>query len=191
MKNTVINNFSYLLLVFSFSIFSLFAKPSQSVSSLYSINVKTIDGEEINLSAYKGKVMLIVNVASKCGYTKQYKELEALYRKYRDKGLVVLGFPCNQFGGQEPGTNEEIKKFCTSNFSVSFPMFEKIEVNGENTHPLYKLLKDEKPGFIGTKSIKWNFTKFLVDKKGNVIDRFASQTNPESLTYDIEKLLKQ
>ncbi len=159
-------------------------------NSIYNINVKTIDGEEKDLSEYKGKVLLIVNVASKCGFTKQYKELESVYEKYKDKGFVILGFPCNQFAGQEPGTNSEIKEFCRSNFGVSFPMFDKIEVNGDNTHPLYKLLKDEKAGFIGTKSIKWNFTKFLVDKNGNVVDRFAPQTTPESLSKDIEKLLK-
>ena len=190
MKTLVFKLIYLFLITFCLTVLSLSSKSEQSENPLFTIKVTTIDGEETTLADYKGKVILIVNVASKCGYTKQYKELEAIYRKYKDKGFVVLGFPCNQFGSQEPGTNQEIKQFCTSNFSVTFPMFEKIDVNGENTHPLYKFLKDEKPGFIGTKSIKWNFTKFLVDKKGNVVDRFASPTTPESLTQDIEKLLK-
>lgn len=159
-------------------------------NSIYGISAKTIDGETKSIAEYKGKVMLIVNVASKCGFTKQYKELEAVYRKFKDKGFVILGFPCNQFGSQEPGTNQEIKEFCNSTYNVTFPLFDKIEVNGDNTHPLYKFLKDEKPGFIGTKSIKWNFTKFLVDRNGKVVDRFAPQTSPDSIADDIQKLLK-
>ena len=142
------------------------------------------------LLEHKGKVMLIVNVASKCGFTYQYEGLEALYKKYKDQGLVILGFPCNQFSDQEPGTNEQIKSFCSLTFGVSFPMFEKIDVNGENTHPLYAYLKKEQTGILGSEGIKWNFTKFLVDKNGAVVDRFASATKPEDIEKDILGLLK-
>ena len=157
---------------------------------IYDFKVKNITGQEVSMSEYKGKVILIVNVASKCGFTPQYKGLEELYQKYKDKGFLILGFPCNQFGSQEPGTNAEIKEFCSSNYNVTFPLFDKIEVNGDNVHPLYKYLKSQAKGMLGTESIKWNFTKFLVDKNGKVIDRFASMTKPESLHEDIEKLLK-
>ena len=163
---------------------------SQMNKSIYDFKVKTIEGKEISLNQYKDKVLLIVNVASYCGYTKQYKGLQELYAKYNDKGFEILGFPCNQFGEQEPGTNEEIKQFCSTNYSVTFPLFDKIEVNGDNAHPLYKYLKTAKPGFLNA-NIKWNFTKFLIDKNGNVVDRYWTKTTPDSLTTDIEKLLNQ
>lgn len=160
------------------------------MKTIYDFKVKTIEGKETTLEQYKGKVMLIVNVASKCGYTPQYDGLETLYTKYKDKGLVVLGFPCNQFGSQEPGSETEIQSFCRVNFGVTFPMFSKINVNGEETHPLYHYLKSEQPGILGTEAIKWNFTKFLVDKEGNVIERFGSSTRPSELEDKVEQLLK-
>jgi glutathione peroxidase len=160
------------------------------MKTIYDIKVKTINGEETTLEQYKGNVMLIVNVASKCGYTPQYDGLETLYKKYKDEGLVVLGFPCNQFGSQEPGSEAEIQNFCRVNFGVTFPMFSKINVNGEETHPLYQYLKSEQPGILGTEAIKWNFTKFLVDKEGNVVKRFGSSTKPKELEEKIEALLK-
>lgn len=154
----------------------------------YDYKVKNISGEDVSMSEYKGKVVLIVNTASKCGFTKQYEGLEELYEKYKDQGFVILGFPCNQFGAQEPGGNEEIKNFCTSTFSVSFPMMSKIDVNGDDADPLYKFLKKEKGGILGD-DIKWNFTKFLIDREGNVVDRFASQKTPRALEKEVEKLL--
>ncbi|WP_164967627.1 glutathione peroxidase [Arcobacter sp. CECT 8985] len=157
--------------------------------SIYDFNVKTIDGKTISMSEYKHKVLLIVNVASKCGFTSQYEGLEKLYEKYKDKGFVILGFPCNQFMNQEPGTNEEIKEFCSLTYQVKFPMFSKIDVNGDDTEPLYKYLKEQVSGVLGTELIKWNFTKFLVDKNGKVIERFSPSTTPESIEKDIEKLL--
>jgi len=160
-----------------------------TLQSIYDFKVKTIKGKETTLEPYKGKVMLIVNVASKCGYTPQYEGLEILYKKYKEKGLVILGFPCNQFSSQEPGSEAEIQNFCRVNFGVTFPMFAKINVNGDQTHPLYRYLKSQQPGFLGTESIKWNFTKFLVDKEGKVVDRFGSSTKPKSLENSIEKLL--
>lgn len=149
-----------------------------SAASLAEIPLKDIDGKDTTLKAYEGKVLLIVNVASKCGYTKQYDGLEALYQKYKGQGLVVLGFPCNQFGGQEPGTNEDIKEFCTSKFNVTFPLFDKLEVNGPGRHPLYTALAGEKAKFPG--DIKWNFNKFLVGRDGQVVQRFESKVTPES-----------
>ncbi len=160
-----------------------------TMQSIYDFKVKTIEGKETTLETYKGKVMLIVNVASKCGYAPQYEGLEALYEKYKEQGLVILGFPCNQFASQEPGSEAEIQNFCRVNFGVTFPMFAKINVNGEQTHPLYRYLKSQQPGFLGSESIKWNFTKFLVDEEGKVIDRFGSATKPRSLEEAIEKLL--
>ena len=157
--------------------------------SVYDFELKTIDGATTTLQPYKGKVILIVNVASKCGFTYQYEGLEKLYKTYKDRGLVVLGFPCNQFSNQEPGNEEEIKNFCSLTYDVTFPMFSKIDVNGEHAHPLYVYLKEKQSGFLGSESIKWNFTKFLVDKHGNVIDRFAPATNPESLEETIKGLL--
>ena len=156
---------------------------------IYGIHVTTIDGTDRELSAYAGKVLLIVNTASQCGFTPQYAGLEQLYRTYRERGLEILGFPCNQFGAQEPGTEAQIQEFCTLNFQVDFPLFAKIEVNGGGTHPLYRLLKSEAKGALGSESIKWNFTKFLVDRKGKVVDRFAPTTTPESLAGAIEELL--
>ena len=157
--------------------------------SIYDFEVKTIDGAKTTLQPYKGKVLLIVNVASKCGFTYQYEGLEKLYKTYKDKGLVVLGFPCNQFSNQEPGNEEEIKNFCSLTYDVTFPMFSKIDVNGENAHPLYVYLKKEQSGLLGSEGIKWNFTKFLVDKNGKVVDRFAPATTPESLEETIKELL--
>ena len=156
----------------------------------YDFKANTITGEEVSMSRYKGKVVLVVNVASECGFTPQYEGLEKLYEIYKAQGFEILAFPCNQFGGQEPGSGEEIQKFCSSKFSVTFPLFEKIEVNGENTHPLYVFLKTKATGFLGSESIKWNFTKFLIDKKGNVIERYGSITKPATIAKDIEKLLK-
>lgn len=164
---------------------SLFAGERMSI---YNIEVKDIDGKTFSLKKYENRVMLIVNVASKCGYTGQYEGLETLHEKYATRGLSILGFPCNQFLSQEPGTEEEIKNFCTSNFGVQFDMFSKIDVNGENTHPLYLYLKKEAGGFV-TDSIKWNFTKFLVDKDGKVVERYAPSVTPAEIEADIEKLL--
>jgi glutathione peroxidase len=155
---------------------------------LYDLSAKLNNGRSKNLSDYKGKVLLIVNTASKCGFTPQYEGLQSLYAKYNDRGLEVLGFPCDQFGHQEPGSDEEIKSFCQVNYGVDFPLFSKIEVNGDDAHPLYKFLKSEKGGLLGD-SIKWNFTKFLVDKKGNVVERFAPTTPPTAIEPQIEKLL--
>ena len=159
-----------------------------SATSLYDIPLKDIDGKDTSLKAYKGKVILIVNVASKCGLTPQYQALEALQEKYKDKGFSVLGFPCNQFGRQEPGDAKQIAEFCANKYEVTFPLFDKIEVNGANAHPLYNYLKSEKSGLLG-QSIKWNFTKFLLDRRGQVVARHAPTTRPESLRQDIEALL--
>ncbi|MDC1068969.1 glutathione peroxidase [Candidatus Kapabacteria bacterium] len=156
--------------------------------SIYDIKVTNIDGKELALDEYKGKTLLIVNVASECGFTPQYEGLQNIYEKYQDKEFVVLGFPCNQFGGQEPGSREEIKQFCSTKFSVDFPLFEKIDVNGDNAHQLYKYLKASKGGFPGD-AIKWNFTKFLVDKNGKVVGRYGSQKTPSSLESEIEQIL--
>jgi glutathione peroxidase len=157
--------------------------------NLYDLSAKTIDGVEQSLSAYRGQVLLAVNVASQCGFTPQYAGLEKLYEQYKDRGFRVLGFPCDQFGHQEPGDESEIKEFCSTKFNVSFPMFAKIRVNGNDTHPLYQYLKSERAGFLGTEAIKWNFTKFLIDREGNVVKRFAPTTTPEKLADDIEQLL--
>ncbi|ARB47544.1 glutathione peroxidase [Alloalcanivorax xenomutans] len=156
---------------------------------IYDYNAVTLDGEERSLADFKGKVLLIVNTASKCGFTPQYKGLQALYQRYKDRGLVVLGFPCNQFGHQEPGDEVEIGAFCEKNYGVDFPMFAKIDVNGSDAHPLYRYLKSEAPGLLGSEGIKWNFTKFLVDREGRVIRRYAPKDKPEALAADIEKQL--
>ncbi len=156
---------------------------------IYDTEVRTLEGVEQKLSLYAGKVLLIVNVASRCGYTPQYTGLEALFERYRPQGLVVLGFPCNQFGHQEPGEAAEIREFCSLNYQVSFPLFEKIDVNGAAAHPLYKLLKSARPGLLGSEAIKWNFTKFLVGRDGTVLKRFAPTDKPESLVPDIEAAL--
>jgi len=159
------------------------------MSDIYGIKVKSIKGEEAELESYRGKALLIVNTASKCGFTSQFKGLEGLYEKYNDQGLEVLGFPCNQFLKQDPGSESEISEFCTLNYGVTFPMFSKIEVNGENTHPLYQYLKSEAKGLLGSEKIKWNFTKFLVDKEGKVLKRYAPNLEPKEITADIEKIL--
>jgi glutathione peroxidase len=148
-----------------------------------------IAGAPVDLARYKGQVVLVVNTASACGFTKQYKGLEAVYQQFRDKGVTVLGFPCNQFGGQEPGSESEIGAFCEKNFGVTFPLFAKIEVNGDHAHPLFKHLKKAAPGLLGTERIKWNFTKFLIGKDGKVHKRYAPATRPEELVADIETLL--
>jgi glutathione peroxidase len=157
--------------------------------TVHDYSAKTIDGEDRTLSDYKGQVMVIVNTASKCGFTPQYKGLEDMFREFRGRGLVVLGFPCDQFGHQEPGDENEIKNFCLLNYDVSFPMFSKVDVNGDHAHPLYEHLKSEAPGLLGSRAIKWNFTKFLVDKSGKVVKRYGSMDKPESMIKDIEKLL--
>jgi len=159
------------------------------MTEITTIPVKAADGSTKDLSDHKGEVMLIVNVASRCGFTPQYEGLEALQRKYGDRGFTVLGFPCNQFGAQEPGDAAEIASFCKLTYDVSFPVYGKIDVNGEQPAPLYQHLKSEAPGLLGSKAIKWNFTKFLVDRSGKVVKRYAPQTKPEELTRDIEALL--
>ena len=158
-------------------------------NSVYDFDVKDIKGNSVSLSDYKGKALLIVNTASKCGFTPQYKGLEALYEKLKHQGFEVLGFPCNQFGKQEPGSDEEIAEFCDLTFKVSFPMFSKIDVNGEQAAPLYQFLKSEAPGVLGSKGIKWNFTKFLVNKEGQVVKRFAPKDKPESIESQVTEIL--
>ena len=159
------------------------------MASIYDFSAKTIDGAEQKLGAYRGKTVLIVNVASKCGFTPQYEGLEALYRKFKGQGLVVLGFPCDQFGHQEPGDEAEIRNFCSLNYDVTFPMFAKIDVNGAKTHPLYKYLKHEAKGLLGSEAIKWNFTKFLVDKDGTVVKRYAPADTPQGIEKEIAAAL--
>jgi glutathione peroxidase len=157
--------------------------------SVYDFSAPRLDGTVEKLDAYRGQVLLIVNTASACGFTPQYAGLEALYEKLHSAGLTVLGFPCNQFGAQEPGTEAQIGAFCQKNYGVTFPMFAKIDVNGDNAHPLYKYLKDAKPGLLGTEGIKWNFTKFLIDRSGEPVARFAPQTKPEELEAPVKTLL--
>ncbi|MFO1396324.1 MAG: glutathione peroxidase [Burkholderiales bacterium] len=159
------------------------------MANVYDFTVKDIAGKPVKLERYRGQVLLVVNVASECGFTPQYKGLEALYQRYRARGLTILGFPCNQFGGQEPGTEKEIAQFCELNYGVTFPLFAKIDVNGSDAAPLYKYLKAEKPGLLGSEAIKWNFTKFLVDRDGTPVKRYAPNDTPESLAGDIEKAL--
>jgi len=159
------------------------------MSNIYDFNVNTISGEEVSLEGYKGKLLLIVNTASKCGFTPQFTGLEGLYKDYKDKGLEILGFPCNQFLKQDPGSDSEISEFCTLNYGVTSPMFSKLEVNGGGTHPLYKYLKSEAKGLLGSEKVKWNFTKFLVNQKGEVIKRYAPNTEPKELISDIEAYL--
>jgi glutathione peroxidase len=158
------------------------------MSSVYDFSAVTLAGQELPLKQFEGQVLLIVNTASACGFTPQYKGLEDLHQALQPRGFSVLGFPCNQFGSQEPGDAGQIESFCASNYSISFPMFEKIDVNGGNAHPLYKFLKNEKSGLLGS-SVKWNFTKFLIDRRGRVVARHAPTTKPESLTREIEALL--
>ena len=160
-----------------------------AATSVYDFEAQTITGQTVRLADHKGKVLLIVNTASECGFTPQFKGLEALWEKHRDEGLVVVGFPSNEFGGQDPGSNEEIASFCEMNYGVSFPMMAKIEVNGSQAHPLYRFLTEQAPGLLGTKAIKWNFTKFLVGRDGRVLKRYAPQDAPESIERDIVKAL--
>lgn len=159
--------------------------------TFYDFNATSIIGENISMSHYKEKVVLIVNVASKCGFTPQYEGLQKLYEQHEKEGFTILAFPCNQFKEQEPANHKEIQNFCTSNYNITFPLFEKIDVNGDNAHPLYKFLKSQATGIMWTESIKWNFTKFLVDKKGTVIKRYGSSTKPKEIEADIIKLLKE
>ena len=158
-------------------------------ASIYDIPVKKITGEDASLAEFKGKVLLVVNVASKCGLTPQYEGLERVYEQYKGQGLVIAGFPANDFKAQEPGTNEEIQSFCSLNYGVSFPMFAKITVNGADAHPLYRFLKEARPGVLGLESIKWNFTKFLVNKDGEPLKRYAPSDKPESLEVDVETVV--
>jgi glutathione peroxidase len=160
------------------------------MNSIFDFKVKKSNDQESSLSEYQGKVLLIVNTASKCGLTPQYEALESLYKKYKDSGFVVLGFPCNQFGEQEPGTEKEIVEFCSLTYDITFPIFSKIDVNGDNTHPLYSFLKKSAPGLLGSEAIKWNFTKFLIDRQGKIVDRFAPTTKPEDIEENIKSLLK-
>lgn len=157
--------------------------------SIYDFTVKKSSGEETSLKEFQGKVLLVVNTASRCGFTPQYEGLQKVYDNYKDKGFEVLAFPCNQFGHQEPGSNKEINEFCSLNFHTKFPIFEKVEVNGRHAHPLYRYLTNEKRGVLGSKNIKWNFTKFLVDKNGNPIKRYAPTVKPEEIAKDIERYL--
>lgn len=157
--------------------------------SIHEFEAKTIEGQPKKLGDYSGQVLLVVNVASKCGLTPQYAGLESLYRKFKDKGFAILGFPCDQFAHQEPGNEEEIMSFCSLTYDVSFPMFSKIKVNGDDAHPLYKYLKAEKPGVLGTEAIKWNFTKFLIGTDGEVVRRYAPTVKPEALEKDVAALL--
>jgi glutathione peroxidase len=157
--------------------------------NVYDFQATSLDGKPVDLAQYRGKALLIVNTASKCGFTPQYQGLEAVYRELHGRGLEVLGFPCNQFGSQEPGSEEEIGAFCEKNYGVSFPMFAKVDVNGDAAHPLFKHLKAEAPGVLGLEAIKWNFTKFLIGRDGKVVKRYAPQTKPEEIAGDIEKVL--
>ncbi len=160
------------------------------MTTLHSFSAISLQGEHIDLSRYANQVLLVVNVASECGFTPQYAGLQALYREYRDRGFAVLAFPCNQFGRQEPGDSDQIAAFCTASYGVDFPLFEKIEVNGPQAHPLYNWLKNEKAGVLGSQAIKWNFTKFLLGRDGRVLKRYGSATKPEALRADIEKALR-
>ncbi len=159
------------------------------MTDIYSFDAKAIDGSTVSMADYRDKVLLIVNTASKCGFTPQYEGLEALHKRYGPQGFAVLGFPCNQFGGQEPGDEAEIASFCKLTYDVDFPMFAKVEVNGDGASPLFKALKKAAPGLLGSEGIKWNFTKFLIDRKGQVVDRFAPTTKPDAIAGEIEKLL--
>ncbi len=159
------------------------------MTNVYDFSAEKLEGGEQSLADYAGKVVLVVNTASKCGFTPQFEGLEKIFSKYKDQGFVVLGFPCNQFASQDPGANSEIGEFCQRNYGVSFPMFAKIDVNGSNAHPLYKFLTKEAKGVLGTEAVKWNFTKFLIGRDGNVIDRYATATKPEAMAKDIEKAL--
>jgi len=163
--------------------------PDDAMTTIYDFEANLLDGTPQKLDAYRGKVLLIVNVASKCGFTPQYEGLEALYRVHKDRGFEVLGFPCNQFGHQEPGDADEIRSFCSTKYEVTFPLFAKIDVNGANAHPLYRYLKHAAPGVLGSEAIKWNFTKFLIDREGSVVRRYASADKPEKIGNDLAALL--
>jgi len=178
------------IIVMALLTFTPIAQAGDNMNMFYTYKASDIQGKEHSMSEYKGKVVLVVNVASKCGFTPQYEGLQKLYEKYEKDGLVILGFPSNQFREQEPGTNKEIQNFCKVNYGVTFPLFEKIDVNGDATHPLYVFLKKEATGFLGSESIKWNFTKFLVDAKGNVLKRYGSSTKPASIEDDVKALLE-
>ena len=167
----------------------LYTPVNANMKNAFDFKFNSIDGEEINLSKYKGKTILVVNVASKCGLTPQYEGLQKIYDEYKDRNFVVLGFPCNQFGGQEPGTDQEIGEFCDINYSVTFPIFSKIKVNGPEAHPLFKILKSDKPGIFRTQSIKWNFTKFLINKNGKIVERFSPRVEPKYIRKEIERVL--
>lgn len=158
--------------------------------SIYDFTFKDAQGNDVSMDQFKGKAMLIVNTASECGFTGQYEGLEKLYESYKDQDFEVLGFPCNQFGGQEPGSDSEIQEFCQMKFGIKFPVYKKVEVNGANAHPLFNFLKDQAPGLLGSKSIKWNFTKFLVDQEGNVLKRFAPKDKPAKLEAEVKKVLE-
>ncbi len=160
-------------------------------TSIYDFDVIGLDGSTIKMETFRGDVLLIVNTASQCGFTPQYKPLQELFDQYKDLGLKILGFPCNQFGAQEPGGSSEIGQFCESKFGITFPMFEKVDVNGDHADPLFKYLTEQAPGVLGTKAIKWNFTKFLVDRNGKVLQRYASTTNPLEIAKDIQKCLNE
>ncbi|MBD1822770.1 glutathione peroxidase [Cyanobacteria bacterium FACHB-DQ100] len=162
---------------------------TQTSPSIYDFSANSIEGQPVSLSAYKDKVLLIVNTASQCGFTPQYQGLQSIHNKYENQGFAVLGFPCNQFGQQEPGSANEIQSFCEMRFGVTFPLFEKVDVNGANAHPLFKFLTKAAPGIFGTEGIKWNFTKFLVDRSGQVVKRYPSTTKPEDIEKDIQALL--
>ena len=161
------------------------------IKNILNFSSKGLNGEEIRLSKYSGKVLLVVNTASNCGFTSQYNGLQDLYNQYSKQGFEVLGYPCNQFGSQEPGSNQEIEKFCKINYAVTFPLFSKIEVNGPSAHPLFKFLTSSKPGLLGTKAIKWNFTKFLINRNGEPVRRYSSKTTPEEISSEILKLLEK
>jgi glutathione peroxidase len=161
----------------------------ETATDAWAFEARAIDGGQVPLERFRGQVALVVNTASHCGFTPQYEGLQALYERYRDRGFVVLGFPCNQFGRQEPGTDAEIAQFCESQYAVTFPMFSRIEVNGPNTHPLFAFLKSSHPGVLGLEAIKWNFSKFLLDRNGRVVARYAPTTHPEAIAADIERLL--
>jgi len=178
-----------IILIYILSLSILTAKENKM--SIYEYNVKDINENEVSMSKYENKVLLIVNVASKCGFTGQYEGLENLYKKYKDENFMILGFPSNQFSNQEPGSNKEIQEFCRLTYGVEFDMFAKIDVNGKNEIPLYTYLKKEAPGILGSESIKWNFTKFLVSKDGKIVNRFGSTTKPKDIEDDIKKLLNK
>ncbi len=160
------------------------------IKNIYNFSCKNLNGEEVSLSEYSGKALLIVNTASKCGFTPQYKGLQELYEEYSSKGFEVLGFPCNQFGSQEPGTEEEISEFCSINYNITFPIFSKIDVKGPTADPLFGFLTSSEPGLLGTEKIKWNFTKFLIDQNGQTVKRYSPQTTPEQISSDVKDLLE-